>query len=286
MAAIYFHDGEWGQENPKLVGPGDHALWLGSTVFDAARAFRGLAPDLETHCARLLESATALALKSPLEAAEILELCKEGVRRMPNPKGDIFIRPVLYATEGGGYGGVVPDPDSTKLTITCYEMALPDDTGFSAGFVTRQRPARTMAPTTAKSGALYPNVARSLVEASGRGFDNAIVLDAAGNVAEFAAANLWIVKDGVALTPIWNGTFLNGITRRRVLALLADDGVEAREAVLTPEDVLGADEVFSSGNYAKVKPCNRIEDRDLQPGPVARRARELYFEFAESCAIL
>src|SRR3546814_6001125 len=72
-----------------------------------------------------------------------------------------------------------------------------------------------MAPTDAKASCLYPNSARALNEASKRGFDNAVVLDALGNVAELATANLWIAKDGVAVTPAPNGTFLNGITKQR-----------------------------------------------------------------------
>ena len=78
------------------------------------------------------------------------------------------------------------------------------------------------------------------------------------------------------------GTFLNGVTRQRMIQLLRDDGMEVQETTLTPEDVRTADEVFNTGNYGKVVPVIRLEDRDLQPGPVARRARELYFDYAES----
>jgi branched-chain amino acid aminotransferase len=123
---------------------------------------------------------------------------------------------------------------------------------------------------------------RALVEAAGRGFDNAITFDAAANVAELATANLWIVKDGVAMTPVCNGTFLNGITRQRVLQLLRDDGVQAIETTLTRQDILEADEVFSTGNYGKVLPITRVEDRHFQTGHVYRRARTLYFEFART----
>ena len=107
------------------------------------------------------------------------------------------------------------------------------------------------------------------------------MLDSKGKVAEFAVANLWIVRDGIVLTPELNGTFLNGITRRRVLQLLRDDGMEVREASLTPQDVLEADEVFSTGNYGKVLHCNRIDDRHYARGPVETRAHELYMAYTE-----
>jgi branched-chain amino acid aminotransferase len=123
---------------------------------------------------------------------------------------------------------------------------------------------------------------RALVEAAGRGFDNAITLDASANVAELATANLWIATDGVAMTPACNGTFLNGITRQRVIRLLREAGTEVQETTLTKADILDADEVFSTGNYGKVLPITRVEDRHYQTGHVYRKARELYFEFARS----
>jgi branched-chain amino acid aminotransferase len=123
---------------------------------------------------------------------------------------------------------------------------------------------------------------RALVEAGRLGFDNAITLDPAANVAELATANLWIARDGVAMTPACNGTFLNGITRQRVLQLLRDAGIETLETTLTREDILAADEVFSTGNFGKVLPISRVEERDYQTGHVYRKARELYFGFAKS----
>ena len=106
--------------------------------------------------------------------------------------------------------------------------------------------------------------------------------DANGNVAEFTTANIFIVKDGVTYTPVPNGTFLSGITRERVIKLLRADGQDVVEASIPPADLVAADEIFATGNYAKVQPITRYEDRDLQPGPVFRRARELYWDFAHA----
>jgi branched-chain amino acid aminotransferase len=114
----------------------------------------------------------------------------------------------------------------------------------------------------------------------GKGFDNAVVLDGNGNVAELATANLWFAKDAVAVTPAANGTFLNGVTRQREARLLRGAGVAVEERTVTWEELLAADELFSSGNYGKVLPITRIDGRDLQPGPVYNRARELYWDFA------
>ncbi|MGH6916422.1 MAG: aminotransferase class IV, partial [Geminicoccaceae bacterium] len=166
--------------------------------------------------------------------------------------------------------------------LAVYASPMPEANGMACCFSSYRRPARDAAPTDAKASCLYPNMQRALVEAAARGCDNAITFDASGNVAELATANLWIAKDGVAMTPAGNGTFLAGITRARVLQLLRDDGAEALETTLTRQDVLEADEVFSTGNYGKVLPITRVEDRHYQTGHVYRRARALYFEFAQT----
>ncbi len=280
MAGVFFSQGKWTDENPKLTGPMDHAFWLSSVVFDGARAFDGLAPDLDRHCQRLIDSANSMLLDPALSAGEVEELCREAIRRMPR-EAELYIRPMFYAT--GGF--LIPEPGTTEFVLAVYEQPLPDASGFSACFSTFRRPARDMAPTDAKASCLYPNTSRVLKDANRRGFDNAIVFDPNGNVAEFATANLWLVKDGRAITPAANGTFLNGITRQRVIQLLRDDGVEVVEDIVCREDVMTADEIFNTGNYGKVMPVSRIEDRDLQPGPVARRARELYFEYAKDCSV-
>ena len=101
-----------------------------------------------------------------------------------------------------------------------------------------------------------------------------------GNVAELATANLWMAKEGAAHTPIVNGTFLNGITRQRVARLLEAAGIKVYERVITYEELLDADEVFSTGNYGKVMPITRLDGRDLQPGPVYTKARELYWDYS------
>jgi branched-chain amino acid aminotransferase len=276
MAAIFWHDGRWYDEQPKLLGPLDHAMWMASVAFDGARAFDGLAPDLDRHCARLIDSARKMLLEPPLTAPEVEALCREAIRRLPGEQ--LYVRPMFYATRGF----VTPEADSTDFALAVYGAPMPEPRGMGCCFSSYRRPARDAAPTDAKASCLYPNMQRALVEAAGRGFDNAITLDANGNVAELATANLWIAKDGVAMTPVCNGTFLNGITRQRVLQLLRDAGTPAIETTLTREDVLGADEVFSTGNYGKVLPITRVEDRHYQTGHICQKAREHYFAFANS----
>ncbi len=277
MAAIGYWDGEWRDAATPLIGPQDHAFFMASVVFDGARAFAGRVPDLGRHCARVIESARGLLLEPQLGAERITELCLEGVSRF-KPEAELYIRPMFYATRGF----VLPEPDSTRFCLAISELSMPEPGEFAVCFSPYCRPARNAAPTDTKSACLYPNMQRALAEANARGFQNAITSDPNGNIAELATANLWLAKDGVALTPVCNGTFLNGITRQRVIALLRADGIAVEEATLTAADIMAADEVFTTGNYGKVLPITRVEDRRFAVGPVYRRARELYWDFASS----
>jgi branched-chain amino acid aminotransferase len=114
----------------------------------------------------------------------------------------------------------------------------------------------------------------------GRGFDNCLLCDLLGNIAELGTANVFMAKDAVVYTPAANGTFLNGITRQRVIKLLQEDGVSVIEKTMRHAEFQTADEIFSTGNYAKLSPVTRIDERSLQPGRFYHKARELYWAFA------
>jgi branched-chain amino acid aminotransferase len=275
-----FIDGDWHAGNPPIIGPRSHAFWLGSSVFDGARAFEGVTPDLDRHCARVNSSAITMGLEPSVNVETMLGLTRDGMRRFA-PKTALYIRPMYWAEEGG-YMSVPPDPASTRFLLSLYETPMPPRSGFSLSVSPFRRPSVECMPTDAKAGCLYPNNARALTEAQARGFDNALVRDMLGNVAETATSNVFMVKNGMALTPIPNGSFLNGITRQRVIRLLRDADVDVAETVLNVADFLGADEIFATGNYSKVLPVTRIEDRELQPGPIARKARDLYWDWAHA----
>jgi branched-chain amino acid aminotransferase len=163
-----------------------------------------------------------------------------------------------------------------------YEAPLRKPDGFSITLSPFRRPTLATMPVDAKAGCLYPNNARALFDARARGFDDAIMCDVLGNVAELATSNIFMVKDGVVSTPVPNGTFLSGITRHRVIRLLRGSGTEVMETTLRYSDFETADEIFSTGNFSKVLPVVRIDQRSLQPGPVYRKARELYWAFAHA----
>ena len=277
MESLAFVDDAWAWGNPPSVGPCDHALWMASTVFDGLRAFENAVPDADMHCRRLIRSAEVMGLAPTRTAREIEGLVREGVRRF-RPNTELYIRPMFWASDGWA----VPFAESTRFALVLIEAPLPSAEGFTACLSHVRRPLPDTALTTAKASCLYPATAWALRVARAAGFDNAVVLDPFGNVAEFATANLFIVSDGEVLTPLPNGTFLNGITKQRVTDLLRRDGLIVNESVLRYEDLARADEIFATGNHGKVMPLRRLGNRKLSIGPVTKRARALYWDFALS----
>ena len=226
--------------------------------------------DVETDLATL--SATA---------EEIEALTWEGAKKFDG-KTALYVKPMYWA-EHGAAGVVAIDPESTRFALCLFEAPMGNGHGGSSLTLSPfRRPTLESMPTDAKAGCLYPNNARILTEARSRGFDNALVRDMLGNIAETGSSNVFLVKDGVVFTPAANRTFLAGITRFRVMTLLREAGFDVVEATLTMADFEAADEIFTSGNYSKVLPVTRLESRDLQAGPVAAKARDLYMDWAHA----
>lgn len=278
-----YFNGTWHEGNPAVMRAADHGSWLGTTVFDGARYFDGLSPDLEAHCARINRSARALMLTPTVGTEEMVEIVREGLG-MYDKSEAVYIRPMYWGIDGDmTTSAIAPKPDETGFAI-CLEV-IPMAPPAASTTLTRtrfRRPVLEDAVVDAKAGCLYPNNARMMREAKAKGFGNALVADAMGNVAETATANVFMVRDGEIFTPIANGTFLSGITRARHISNLAADGVKVHETVLTFEDFHGADEVFLSGNMSKVTPVTAFDDTQYQVGPVARRVREMYWDWAAS----
>ena len=275
-----YFDGGWHEGNVPLWRARTHAIWLGSSVFDGARVFEGVAPDLALHCARVNASAKTMYLKPNISVDEWVGLTREGMKKF-SAETTLYVRPMYWA-ERPGPQALPPDPDSTRFALTLYDAPMRKPEGFSITLSPFRRPTQDTAPVDAKAGCLYPNNARALFEAKSRGFDNALVCDVTGNIAELANSNVFMGKDGVVFTPIANGTFLAGITRKRVIGLLREAGIQVVETVLRYPDFEAADEIFATGNASKVLPITRIGERSLQPGPLYRKARELYWAYAHA----
>lgn len=277
-----YFNGTWQQGNTAVMGAADHGTWLGTLVFDGARKFEGVTPDLDRHCERVNRSAIAMGLNPTVSTENMVELAREGLKNLPDD-ASAYIRPMYWSTESGP-AIVDADADSTQFCLCLEDLAMPpSDASTSLGHTSFVRPTLQTAMVNTKAACLYPHNARMLREVNARGFKNAIVCDSLGNVAESATSNLVMVRDGEAFTPVPNGTFLNGITRQRIFTLLKEDGVTVHETTLSMADFEQADEVFLTGNATKITPVTQIEGKHLQTGPIARRAREMYWDWALSC---
>ena len=276
-----FFEGAWHPGNHPIMGPRTHAAWLGTMIFDGARVFERCAPDLEAHFERVNASARVFQLEPCVTTHEWMALAYEGIARFAADAA-LYVRPMYWPELGAAGGGVRFDPASTRWCLCLYEAPMPAPSGFAVTLSPYRRPTRECAPVEAKAACLYPNGGLALIEAHRRGFGNCVMLDMLGNVAELANSNIFMAKDGVVHTPVPNGTFLDGITRRRVIALLEEAGCEVRQRTMRYEEFLAADEIFATGNFAKVVPITRIEDRTLAAGPVWQRARNLYWTFARA----
>ncbi|WP_319546167.1 branched-chain amino acid aminotransferase [Ruegeria conchae] len=276
-----YFEGQWHDGDTPIMRAADHGAWLGSSVFDGARFFDGMTPDLDAHCARVNRSAEALMLTPSVTAEQMVELVQEGLQSYPTDTA-VYIRPMYWGIDGDPTA-IIPQEDSTGFAICLEEIPMAPESASATLTTTRfRRPVLESAVVNAKAGCLYPNNARMLQEARSKGFSNALVADAMGHVAETATANIFMVRDGEVFTPIPNGTFLAGITRARHIKNLRADGVKVHESVLSFEDFHDADEVFMTGNMSKVTPITALDDTQYQVGPIARRAREMYWDWAAS----
>lgn len=274
-----YFEGRWHDGDVSVIRAADHGAWLGSGVFDGARLVDGMLPDLDKHCARVNASARALMLEPFVETQEMIDIVRDGLSAYPAGSA-VYIRPMYWGIDCG-LAAIVPGNGPPGFAICLEEVPMPEPDASARVTTTRfRRPVIEDAVVNAKAACLYANNARMLAEAKSRGFQNALVTDAMGNLAESATSNVFLIRDGDVFTPIPNGTFLAGITRARHIANLRADGYTVHETVLTLDDARAADEVFLSGNMTKVMPVTAFDDITYPVGPVTRRARALYWDWA------
>ena len=276
-----YYQGRWTDKDVAIMRAGDHGAWLGSTVFDGARYFDGVIPDLRAHCDRVNNSARAMMITPTVSTDDMVSIIWEGLRLFPSNSA-IYIRPMYWALDGGDLA-IIPKENSTGFAICLEDIPMADQSSHATLTTTSfRRPVLEDNVVNAKAGCLYPNNARMLAEARNKGFSNALVCDVMGNVAETATANIFLVKDGEVSTPIPNGTFLAGITRDRHILNLKKSGIPICERVLTLSEFREADEVFMSGNMMKVTAVSSFQDKNYRIGSITKKVREMYWDWALS----
>lgn len=261
-----------------------HALHYGTGVFEGIRAYdtdEGPAVfRLTDHMQRLVRGAAAYQIPLPYSADDLTKAAREVISA--NELGACYIRPIVFL--GTGSMGLNPKGAEPRVAVAAWRWGayLGDEglqNGIRVGVSSWRRIHQSMFIPDAKGTGGYINSVLARLEANAAGFDEALLLNMDGYIAEGSGENLFVVRDGVVRTPPTSAGALNGITSQSVIELLRDDGVTIIEANLTRSDVYYADEAFFTGTAAEVTPIREIDHRTIgsgSPGPVTKRAQELF----------
>ncbi|MCL6521799.1 MAG: branched-chain-amino-acid transaminase [Firmicutes bacterium] len=285
MGQVIYLDGHFVPVEQAKVSVYDHGFLYGDGIFEGIRMYGGRVFKLEEHIRRLYHSARVIDLEIPLPPDEMSRVVLETCRR--NELDDGYIR--LVVSRGAGDLGLDPRkcPRPTVVVIVDRIALFPEsllEQGLTAVTAATRRTSVDALDARVKS-LNYLNSIMAKLEANLAGAHEILMLNREGYVCEGTGDNVFIVRGGTVLTPPAYLGILEGITRATVLDLARELGIEAREAVFTRYDVYTADECFLTGTAAEVVPVTTVDGRpvgDGRPGPVTRRLRDAYFEFARS----
>lgn len=265
-----------------------HTLHYGMGVFEGVRAYE--TPDgpaifrLQDHTKRLFNSAKIVGMQLPFTEEQINRAHIDVVEA--NNLASCYFRPMAYY--GSGKLGVAPKQDDVQVILAAWAWgAYLGEEGMRKGIrvrvssFTRHHPNVTM--IKAKANGNYMNSIMANTEATRDGYDEAILLDAQGYVAEGSGENIFTVRDGVLYTPALD-VALDGITRRSVIAIASEIGLKVVEKRLTRDELYVADEVFFTGTAAEVTPIREIDGRQIgigERGPITAEIQQRYFDIVQ-----
>jgi len=277
-------DGQWLPWRDALTHVMSHTLHYGLGVFEGVRAYDGRSGvhifRLPEHTRRLLDSARILAIDVPFDTTTLMDAQVEAVRR--NGLRAAYLRPLVFL--GPEKLGIDPVGARTHVAIAAwawgaYLGADALERGIRVKTSSFQRHHVNVQMCRSKSVSTYANSILACREARADGYDEALLLDTDGFVAEGSGENVFLVRDGVLLEPD-TASALDGITRRTVHALAADLGIELQRKRITRDEVWVADEVFLTGTAAEITPVVELDRRrigDGCPGPVTRQLQAAFF---------
>ncbi|MEQ1817732.1 MAG: branched-chain amino acid aminotransferase [Terricaulis sp.] len=253
-----------------------HAMHYGSGVFEGERMYSGRIFELGAHTSRLFKSAETLDFEIPFTEAEINAASAEACAR--NGLEDCYVRPIAW--RGAEQLSVSALQTRTHVAIAVWDWPKYFDAaklrrGIRLTWAKYRRPPADAAPTSAKASGLYMICTISKNAAERAGYDDALMLDSSGNVAETTGANIFFVRDGVIYTPTPD-CFLDGITRRTVIGLAQGKGLMVIETHIRPEDLATFSECFVTGTAAEVTPVAEIGAHTFKPGAITFDLMEAY----------
>ncbi len=245
-----------------------HALHYGSAAFEGERAYGGVIYKLNEHTERLFESARILEFEIPYTVDQINDACRDVIAA--NNLVDCYVRPIAW--RGSEQMGIAAQNTKTHVAVAAWDWGsyFPMEErlkGIRICLAKYRRPDPATAPCKAKVAGLYMICTIEKHRAERLGFSDALMLDYRGQVAECTGANIFLVKDGVIHTPIPD-CFLDGITRRSVIALAEKRGFDVVERVIMPDELASFTECFITGTAAEVTPVSAIDDITYTPGAI------------------
>jgi len=263
-----------------------HGLHYGTGAFEGIRAYEtdnGAALfRLTDHMERLVRSAKAIGIPLEYSVAELVKVSKELLSANGLTSG--YLRPIIFF--GAGSMGINPAGADVHVAIASWEWgAYLGEEGLEKGIRVAVSSWRrighdSLMPNAKVTGG-YVNSVLAKTAALRAGYDEAILLNAEGVVAEGSGENLFMIRDGVIYTPPTSAGALDGITQDSVRTLLADGGYEVKEATITRTDLYYADELFFTGTAAEVTPIREVDDKPVgtgKPGPVTRFAQKAFMD--------
>jgi branched-chain amino acid aminotransferase len=253
-----------------------HALHYGSGVFEGVRAYGGHIFKLKEHSQRLLDGCKTMDMKITYTLDEINKACIEAIRA--NKITDGYLRPLAW--RGSDQMGVSGQANKIHFAVAAWEWPSyfsPEarEKGISIKTAAWRRPAPDTAPVHVKASGLYMICTISKHDAENTGYNDALMHDYRGRVAELTGANFFMVKNGEIHTPDPD-CFLNGITRQTVIDLAKQLGYKVHIRAIMPEELKTAEECFATGTAAEVTPIGKIDQMEYKVGPVTRKLREAY----------
>jgi len=267
----------WREANTHVL---THALHYASAVFEGQRAYNGRIFRLSDHSQRLIESARILGFELPWTRDQIDAACNETMQA--NGYTDCYMRPIAW--RGSEQMGVSAQRAMPRLAISCWAWGayFGEDVlarGLRLNIARYRRPAPYTAPTASKAAGLYMICTISKHEAENAGYNDALMLDWRGQVAEATGANLFLVRNGEVHTPTPD-CFLNGLTRQTVMDLARQRGFPVIERAIWPEELETFEEAFLTGSAAEVTPIAEIGPWRFEVGAIGRQLRQDYAALA------
>ncbi len=261
-----------------------HGLHYASCVFEGERAYGGRIYKMTEHHERLRTSAKLLGFDLPYGVAEIDEAAREVLR--VNGIGNGYVRPVAW--RGSEMMGVSAQNNRINVAIAAWEWPayFSPEARLKGIRMTRsqwRRPAPDTAPTKSKAAGLYMICTLSKHKAEAEGYNDALMLDYRGRIAEATGANIFLVQDGVIHTPDPD-CFLDGITRQTVIGLARARGYEVVERAIMPEELARTQEVFITGTAVEVTPVSEIDRHRFTPGDITKTLMRDYDDLVNSRA--